>query len=129
MSTGVRQVRQAVSLNKILFYFKALVWESIILVLPPPTYKAYPIAILLHAHCAIYAPPPTPPLYAIHYTILVLAISCKGQTGRRAGRRKPWRVGIYKLAFTRYCHHLYCMVYGINREGRWRGVYYAMAVQ
>ena len=26
------------------------------------------------------------------------------------------------LAFTRYCHHQYCMVYGINREGRWRGV-------
>ena len=28
---------------------------------PPPTSKAYPIAILLHAHCAIYAPPTEPP--------------------------------------------------------------------
>jgi len=27
---------------------------------PPPTCKAYPIAILLHDHCAIYAPPPNP---------------------------------------------------------------------
>jgi len=45
---------------------------------PPPIYKAYPIAILLHDHCAIYAPPPTPSFYAIHHTILVIAISCKG---------------------------------------------------
>jgi len=27
----------------------------------------------------------------------------------------------YVLAFTRYCHYTYCMVYGINKEGR-RGV-------
>jgi len=40
--------------------FKALLWESIILLLPPPTCKAYPIATLLHDHCAIYAPPSTP---------------------------------------------------------------------
>ena len=45
-----------------------------------PVCKAYPIAILLHDHCAIEAPPPTPPsLYAIHHTILVMAISWKGQ--------------------------------------------------
>jgi len=35
----------------------------------------------------------------------------------------------HSLAFTRYCHHLYCMVYGINREGRWRGAYCAMVAQ
>jgi len=52
---------------------------------PPPTYKASPIAIRLHIHCAIYAlrnirpPPPPPSLYAIHHTILDMAISCKGQ--------------------------------------------------
>jgi len=46
---------------------------------PPPTCKAYPIAILLHDHCAIYALPPTPRQYAIHDTILLMAISCKGQ--------------------------------------------------
>jgi len=49
----------------------------------PPTRKAYPIAILLHARCAIYAPPPTPLLYAIHHTILVITISCIGQVGKR----------------------------------------------
>jgi len=45
----------------------------------PQRCKAYPIAILLHGHCSIYAPPPTPPLYAIHHTLLVMAIWCKGQ--------------------------------------------------
>jgi len=40
-----------VSLYKISFHFKALLWESIIRLLPPPTCKAYPMAILLHDHC------------------------------------------------------------------------------
>jgi len=66
------------SLCKILFRLKALLWESIALY-SPPTCKAYAIAILLHAHCAIYAHPPTPDCYAIHHTILVMAMSCKGQ--------------------------------------------------
>ena len=45
----------------------------------PPTCKAYRIAILLHNYCAIYAPPPPPPpVDAMHHTILVMAISCKG---------------------------------------------------
>ena len=54
---------------------------------PSLTCKAYPIAILLHAHCAIYAPQPTPLLYAIHHTILVMAISCKGQIASTDRRR------------------------------------------
>jgi len=64
----------------------------------PPTCKAYPIAILLHAHCAIYAPPPTPLVYAIHNTLLVMAISCKGQ---------EWAsFGLYKIMFCFYsCVH------------------------
>ena len=65
-------------LYKILFRFKALLWKSIMLVSPPPTCKAYPIAILLHGHWAIYALLPTPVLYAVNHTILVKAISCKG---------------------------------------------------
>jgi len=68
-----------ISPYKILFHFKALLEESIIILSPPNTCKAYPIAILLHAHCAIYAPPPTSLFYAIHHTISVMAISCKGQ--------------------------------------------------
>ena len=65
-----------VSLYKILFHcIKALLWESIILVCPPPSScTTYAIAILLHAHCAIYALPSTFFLYAIHHTILVMAI-------------------------------------------------------
>jgi len=55
------------------------VHESIILVLPPPTCNACTIAVRLHVHCAIYDAPPTPPVCAIHHTILVTAISCKGQ--------------------------------------------------
>ena len=70
-----------VGLYKRLFHFKALLWESIILSLPSPTCKAYPIALLLHVHCAINASPPTSPYYAIHHTILVMEISCKGQIG------------------------------------------------
>jgi len=61
-----------------LFHDKALSWESIIILLTPPTCEAYAIEILLHDHCAIHAPPPTPPLNAIHHTILAMAISCKG---------------------------------------------------
>ena len=74
-------------------HFNALLWESIILLLPSPNLQRLPycntiarplrnirpIAILSRAHCAIYAPPPTLPLYAIHHTLLVMAISlCKG---------------------------------------------------
>jgi len=65
-------------LYTILFYFKALLWESIIPSPPPPPAKP----TLLHYYCttsAQYTPPPTPPVYAMHHTILVMAISCKGQ--------------------------------------------------
>ena len=84
------------SLYKILFRDKALSWESIILLLTPPTCEAYAIEILLHDHCAIHAPPPTPPLNAIHHTILAMAISCKGQLAARwhagVNRREQWQL-------------------------------------
>ena len=71
-------VYTCICIYKILSPFKALLCESIILLcLPPPA--AHPIGILMHDHRATYAPPPTPPLYAIYHTILVMAISCKGQ--------------------------------------------------
>ena len=47
--------------------------------LPSPTCIARTNAILLHVYCAIYDALPTPLLYAIHHTILIMAISCKGQ--------------------------------------------------
>ena len=74
-------------LHKILFYFEAFAHESIILSLPPPTCIARTIATLLHVYCAIYDAPPTPLVYAIHNTILIMAISCKGQA--YPGRRIP----------------------------------------
>jgi len=55
------------------------VHASIIFFLHPPTCIAHTIALLLHDYCAIYAPPQTPRLYAIHHMILVGAISYKGQ--------------------------------------------------
>jgi len=36
---------------------------------------------------------------------------------------------IYNLAFTRYCHDQYCMVYGLLKGGREGVVYCAVAVQ
>jgi len=58
----------------------------------PPTCNAYPIAIILQDLCTIYAPPPTPPLYAIHHTILGMVILCNGQlvTRRRSHRSQRW---------------------------------------
>ena len=57
--------------------------ESIIFNCPPPARIAHTIALLLHDYCALYDPPSTPLLYAIHHTILVMPISSKGQqTGR-----------------------------------------------
>jgi len=67
-------------LYKILFRFKAVLWESLH---PPFICKAYPITILLHDHWAIYALLPTLLLYAVSHTILVMAISCKGQCPAR----------------------------------------------
>jgi len=63
---------------KVLFHFEAFVHESIIILLHPLTCIARTIAIHLHVYCAIYPPPPTYLLYAIHRTILGMEISCKG---------------------------------------------------
>ena len=65
---GALQYKRHFSLYKILFHFKALLWESIILSLPPPTCNAYSSAIRLHGHCVIYAPhrPPLCMPYTIH---------------------------------------------------------------
>jgi len=75
----VTQIR----LYKIFFLFKTLLWESIILVSPHPTCKAYPIAILVHDHWAIYALLPTPLLYAVHHTILVMAMQYRVEAETR----------------------------------------------
>jgi len=66
------------------------VHESIVLSFFRRACIARTIAIRLHDYCAIYDAPPTSPLYAINHTILVIAISCKGQIlDSRAGRGIP----------------------------------------
>ena len=49
------------------------------LFMAPPHSHYLTIALLLRDHCAMRRPSPTPPVYAIHHTILVMAISFKGQ--------------------------------------------------
>jgi len=87
---------------------------------PPQTCNAYPVAILLHAHCAMYAPPPTLPVYAIHHTILVMAISCKGQSllqctprsyhthqlSNRVGETTRNYPGVYRQSTPRITHRV-----------------------
>jgi len=53
--------------------------ESIVLSFLPPTHTAHTVAIPLHDWWPIYDPSSTSLVYAIHYTILVITISCKGQ--------------------------------------------------
>ena len=54
--------------------------------LAPPCI-AHTIAIQLHDFCALYDPPPAFVSDAIHHTILVTAISCKGQDASVQERR------------------------------------------
>jgi len=100
-----------VSLYKILFHFKALLWESIILLLLPFTCKVYPIAIPFHDHCAIYARPLTPPFVAVHYAILVMAILCKGvNTNRERGGTTGLRSVLHRLDYNKIFVHFSAFV-------------------
>jgi len=86
-------------LYKIFVYFEAAVHDPTILSPPPP--PALPT--LVQYYCTIIGqyttPPPTSRLYAIHHTILVITISCKGQptappSGPSSRRRLPARVSL-----------------------------------
>jgi len=77
---------RGLSLYKIFFHFKALLWESIILLLPPPS----PAKPALLQYCcttiAQYTPPHRlPSLDYIYHLISAMAISCKGQSRIREG--------------------------------------------
>ena len=67
-----------IGLYKIVFHLFLCVQESIIPLLPPPIRITHTTAIRLRDFCAIYDLHPTLPVYAIHHTILAVAISCKG---------------------------------------------------
>ena len=51
--------------------------------LPRPPAKPTPLQYYCATDAQHTTPPPTPLVYAIHHTILVITISCKGQTGAR----------------------------------------------
>jgi len=55
-------------------------YESILLLLPTPTYITHTITILLHNYYIIFNTPNPPYIYDTPYTILVIAITCKYQT-------------------------------------------------
>jgi len=74
-----------------------------------------------HQDSAGTAPSSTPP--PAHQADKALG---KDTLARKRKDKKEHR----ELAFTRYCHHQYCMVYGITRGGvGGGGVYCAMVVQ
>jgi len=70
--------------------------ESIILVLPSPTGIAHNSAVILHVYGATYDPPRSPLAYAMHHTILAMAISCKGEHSLRLvhSARIIWTSGV-----------------------------------
>jgi len=78
--------RQRVSLYKIFVHLFFCMHELIIPLSPPPICITHTTAILLRDFCAMYDLPPTLPFEAIHHTILIMLISCKGQPARRAAR-------------------------------------------
>ena len=67
---------------KIFFYFSSFVHETSDLLFFRPACIAHIVAILLHDVWAVYDPPSTSHLYAIHLTRLAMVISCKRQAAR-----------------------------------------------
>jgi len=92
-----RSPSRTLAFTRYSFTSKLYCGSQIILLLPlPPTCKAYPLAILLHDHCAIYVPPPPPALYAIHHTILVITYRVKAKAAlpplvQSTGHLQPFR--------------------------------------
>jgi len=87
--------------TRYLLTFNAFVNEPTIISLSPPARKAHTVAIVLRDYCARYTPPPTLRVYAIHHTILVIAISCEGQTiCHTASISTPHRLRVLVIATT-----------------------------
>jgi len=70
-----------VSLYKIVFRFKAFLWESMILSLLPSHLQTLPYHNTIASPLRNIRPPTDPPLYDTHHTRLVIAILCKGREG------------------------------------------------
>jgi len=69
----------SVGLYKIVFQFKALLWKSIILLLPPPHLQSLPYRNTIARPLRSIRPPIDPPFVSQTHTKLVMTISCKGQ--------------------------------------------------
>ena len=83
LSSSLRIFNMQFSLCKILFHITALVWESVILLLPPRTCKAYPISIL-SAH-------------RVGLGVSWLLWLYRGSTRRSRGSHDPHSFGIFFL--------------------------------
>ena len=76
-----------------LFHFEASWWESFILSFPPHLQSLHYCNTTARLLRNTRPPPPTPGLYAIHHTLLEMAILCKGQTdGERLGECASFRI-------------------------------------
>jgi len=123
----MRQQRD-LAFTRYCFTSRLFVHESILLLSPPPTCIARTIAILLHVYCAINDAPPIPLLYAIHHTILALAISCEGQggtdhvmnTATRGARRVSRRGGTLSRATSMLAYRKWHLV-GVVSYCVWGG--------
>ena len=113
-STQMAEVR--VGLYTILFHFKALLWEPIILACPPHLQSLPYCNTIARLLRNIRPPPPPRCLCYMLYTI---------QCWLCQYRVKAAHIS----AFTRYCYDQYCMVYGIQQGGREGVVYWPIVVQ
>jgi len=71
------------ALYRVGLYKTSVHFNALLRAIAPPTCNAHTIAIALHDCCARHAPPPTLLVYAVHRTMLVMAIVCNGQVSRR----------------------------------------------
>jgi len=73
------ELQLQLSLYKILFYLKSFIVEVYYPLTPPPFLQRLPYCNTIARLLRKIRFPTDPPLHAIHHTLLVLAILCKGQ--------------------------------------------------
>jgi len=127
---------------KILLHFKAIVGVNHPFIVPLHLQSLPCCNTIARPLRYIYAPPTDPSFYAVHHTILVMAISCKGQerspdlgwwniyqgeggmsltesaAHSRVSNSPPLIRTPPYLTFTRYCYYQYCMVSSIQTGGQ-----------
>ena len=84
-------------LHKIFVHSKAFLHQSIILLLTHPSALLTRLQYYCTSNVQYTTPHPTPLVVAIHYTILAMAISCKGQVACQVGTQP--QIGLYKMFF------------------------------